>query len=97
MKNGLSLSESESKVLLSRYGIPFGTETVVQSADDAAEWASRHHGPFVVKANGSSLAHKSERGLVRLGLSGPADVRDAAQTVLGRIVPEDGVVSLTVA
>ncbi|MFM8810728.1 MAG: acetate--CoA ligase family protein [Actinomycetota bacterium] len=97
MKNGLSLSESESKVLLSRYGIPFGTETVVQSADDAAEWASRHHGPFVVKANGSSLAHKSERGLVRLGLSGPADVREAAQTVLGRIVPEDGAVSLTVA
>ena len=97
MTNGLSLSESESKTLLSSHGVPFGVESVVRTPDEASLWAKNHRGPFVVKANGAKLTHKSERGLVRLGLAGEQEVLGAAQAILERITPEDGEVTLTVA
>lgn len=97
MTSALSLSESESKALLARHGVPFGVETVVATPDEARLWAKAHRSPFVVKANGSSLSHKSERGLVRLRLATPQDVHDAAAEILGRITAGDGDVSLTVA
>ncbi len=97
MGSSLSLSESESKELLKAHGVPFGVESVVSSPEEAHQWALEHRAPFVVKANGSQLAHKSERGLVQLGLSSADAVRDAALVVLNRITPEDGLVTLTVA
>lgn len=95
--NPATLSESASKEVLARHGIPFGVEGVVHEPRAAASWAHSHRPPFVVKANGPLLSHKSERGLVRLGLANPGDVEGAATEILGRIRPDDGEVSLTVA
>ena len=95
--NAVTLSESASKDLLVRHGVPFGVEGVVDTATEAREWAARHRGPFVVKANGAALAHKSERGLVRLNLATETDVERAGAEILERITPDDGVVNLTVA
>ncbi|MFZ9818084.1 MAG: acetate--CoA ligase family protein [Ilumatobacteraceae bacterium] len=97
MGSSLSLSESESKELLKTHGVPFGVESVVSTPEEARQWALDHRAPFVVKANGPQLAHKSERGLVQLGLASAEAVRDAAVVVLSRITPEDGLVTLTVA
>ncbi len=95
--NPATLSESASKEVLARHGIPFGVEGVVHEPRAAASWAHSHRPPFVVKANGPLLSHKSERGLVRLGLANPGDVEGAATEILGRIRLDDGEVSLTVA
>ena len=53
--------------------------------------------PVVVKLGGDGIAHKTERGLVRLGLGSAEQVRDAAEALLGAATPEDGEVHLLVA
>lgn len=95
--NAVTLSESASKELLSRHGVPFGVEETVSTPSAARTWAMSHRAPFVVKANGALLAHKSERGLVRLNLGTDVDVERAGEEILEKIGPEDGEVSLTVA
>jgi hypothetical protein len=72
-------------------------ETVVATAVEAAEAAAAIGFPVVLKLNGDTIAHKTERGLVRLGLRSAADVLAAAQDLLGKVGPDDGEVSLLVA
>ena len=97
MTSVFSLSESESKAVLTSHGVPFGVETVVHTPQEARAWAENHRPPFVVKANGPTLSHKSERGLVRLGLVDAQTVSAAAEAIYERITPADGDVALTVA
>src|SRR5699024_7214009 len=47
-----TLSEAESKKLLSRTGVPFAPERVVASVDDAVRAAEELGHPVVVKLNG---------------------------------------------
>lgn len=91
-----TLSEAESKQLLARHGVPTPTEALVASADEAVEAAEQIGFPVVVKLCGAAIAHKTERGLVKLGLRDPAAVRDAATGLLGAARPEDGDVGLLV-
>jgi acetyl-CoA synthetase (ADP-forming) len=91
-----TLSEAESKQLLARHGVPTPAEALVASADEAAEAAEQIGFPVVVKLCGPAIAHKTERGLVKLGLGDPAAVRDAATGLLGGARPEDGDVGLLV-
>jgi len=92
-----TLSEAESKALLRRYGVPVAREEVVATPDAAAEAAARIGFPVVAKLCGPAIAHKTERGLVRLGLRDGAAVRDAAADLLARAVPDDGEVGVLVA
>lgn len=95
--NTSTMSEADSKALLADYGVPFATGIVVDTVDDAVVAANRIGFPVVVKLNGDRIAHKSERGLVRLGVGDAAAVRDAAATLLAAARPDDGDVSLLVA
>lgn len=91
------LSESVSKDLLTRFGIPFALEHNVRSADGAVEAARSIGFPVAVKLCGNTIAHKTERGLVRLGVVDEQGVAQAAEELLGKARPDDGVVSLLVA
>ncbi|MCU1396984.1 MAG: putative acyl-CoA synthetase, partial [Acidimicrobiales bacterium] len=53
--------------------------------------------PVVVKLCGDAIAHKTERGLVKLRLADSAAVAAAATELLGKATTEDGDVSLLVA
>ena len=77
--------------------MPFPTERVVSAAADAAAAATEIGFPVVVKLGGDAIAHKTERGLVRLGLGSVDQVRDAAEALLAAATPEDGEVHLLVA
>lgn len=77
-----SLSESESKQLLAGYGVPVVKEIVAKDMEDAVRAAGDLKFPVVVKGHGAKLTHKSDRGLVRLGLSNAEHVREAAQEIL---------------
>ena len=92
-----TLSEAESKRVLAAHGVAFPSEHEV--ADPAAaEAAAADVGfPVVVKLGGAGIAHKTERGLVRLGLADGDDVRSAAEELLAAARPEDGQVHLLVA
>ena len=92
-----TLSEAESKALLARHGVPVPGEALVTTPDEAAEAAEQFGYPVVVKLCGASIAHKTERGLVRLGLPDAAAVQDAAVDLLAAARPEDGDVGLLVA
>ena len=92
-----TLSESESKALLAHVGIVLPKERVVATAVEAAEFASQIGFPVVAKLCGDAIAHKTERGLVRLNLGSPADVEEAAQSLLDAATPDDGPVGVLVA
>ena len=92
-----TLSEAASKELLATYGVPFPTERVVSTAADAVAAAGDIGLPVVVKLGGDAIAHKTERGLVRLGLGSPEQVHDAAEALLAAATPDDGEVHLLVA
>jgi acetyl-CoA synthetase (ADP-forming) len=91
-----TLSEAESKALLGRHGVPVPAEELVGSADDAVAAAERVGFPVVVKLCGAAIAHKTERGLVKLGLADAAAVRTAGEELLGAARPDDGDVGLLV-
>ena len=92
-----TLSEAASKDLLAPFGVPFAPERRVDTADEAAAAASEIGFPAVVKLGGDKIAHKTERGLVRLRLADSAAVKVAAQELLDAARPEDGEVHLLVA
>ena len=76
-----TLNESESILLLSGYGIPVVREIVAEGREDALRAALELGFPVVLKGHGAKLTHKSDRGLVRLGLTTQQQVRDAAQGI----------------
>jgi acetyl-CoA synthetase (ADP-forming) len=92
-----TLSEPDSKALLAGYGVPTAPERVVETAPEAAGAAAEIGFPVVVKLSGDAIAHKTERGLVRLALTDPGSVEAAATELLAAATPEDGEVRLLVA
>ena len=92
-----TLSESDSKKLLSPFNIPFASEVVTFSVTDAVSSASQMGFPVVVKLGGEKIAHKTERGLVRLRLNDEESVTAAATELLAAATAEDGEVHLLVA
>ncbi len=92
-----ALSEAASKELLGAFGVPFPAEHVVATASEAVAAVDGLGYPVVVKLGGEAIAHKTERGLVRLGLGSSEQVRDAAQALLAAATPGDGDVHLLVA
>ncbi|HJO21989.1 MAG: acetate--CoA ligase family protein [Myxococcota bacterium] len=97
MQPSRTLSEHASKRLLASYGVPCTREALVSDAEAAVAAAEAIGFPVVVKLCGDTIAHKTERGLVRVGLSEAAAVRSAAEELLSRARPEDGDVGLLVA
>lgn len=92
-----TLSEADSKALLAPFGVPFLDEHLVDSPDEAAAAAAEIGGPVVAKLCGDAIAHKTERGLVRLGLAGPDQVRSAVADLFAAARPDDGPVQVLVA
>jgi succinyl-CoA synthetase beta subunit len=92
-----TLSEAESKALLARHGVPVPGEALVSTPEEAAEAADQIGYPVVVKLCGAAIAHKTERGLVKLGLRDAPAVQAAAAELLAAARPEDGDVALLVA
>jgi succinyl-CoA synthetase beta subunit len=87
-----TLSEYDSKRLLASTGVPVLDERLAVGADDAVA-AAREISPsgaaVVLKLCGAGVAHKTERGLVRLGLRGDDEVREAAEALLAAARPQD--------
>ena len=72
--------EATAKTQLAEYGVSVPRGAVARTVEEAAAVADSLGGPVVVKALG--IAHKTERGAVRLGLREPDGIRDAADDLL---------------
>ena len=91
-----TLSEAASKALLRQYGLPVVEDREVQDADAVAPAAQELGWPVAIKLCGAAIAHKTERGLVRLGLADAGAARSAAAELLAAARPDDGAVTLLV-
>jgi acetyl-CoA synthetase len=86
------LGEHETKALLRDAGVNVVDGRVVVDADDAARALRELGGDIALKLSGPSVQHKSELGGVVLGLSDPAEVRNAYVRVAELAAAHDGVV-----
>ena len=91
-----TLSEADSRRLVEDAGVAVSPWTTASDAGSAAEAAEALGLPVVVKLCGDAIAHKTERGLVRLGLSSRDEAGTAAADLLAAARPEDGEVGLLV-
>ncbi|WP_225824473.1 acetate--CoA ligase family protein [Streptomyces naphthomycinicus] len=77
LRPGAQLSEHAAKQLLRAYGVRVPREQLVTSAAAAVRAAGQVGYPVVMKASGAQIAHKTELGLVKIGLTSASQVRDA--------------------
>ena len=91
-----TLSEADSRRLVEDAGVAVSPWTTASDAGSAAEAAEALGLPVVVKLCGDAIAHKTERGLVRLGLSSRDEAGAAAADLLAAARPQDGEVGLLV-
>jgi len=75
------LSEDNSKSLLREFNIPMVPDKRALSPEEAGSISREMTFPVVVKGCGNDLAHKSEMGLVRLGLFSVDEVVSAATDI----------------
>lgn len=93
----VALSEYESKRVLEAHGLPVAPERLVQDLPGASAAAAGLGWPVVVKACGAKLSHKTERGLVAIGVADEATLERSVAEILGRLGPDDGETALLVA
>ena len=79
---GSKLTEREGKQLLAHYGLPVTREVLAANADEAVHAAANVGGPVALKIDSPDIAHKTEAGGIRLGLSGADAVRTAFDEVV---------------
>lgn len=72
---GRQLTELDAKHLLAAHGVPVSRDVLCAGADEVAQAVDGQDGPVVLKAVVDGLAHKSEHGLVRLGIADAAQAR----------------------
>lgn len=78
----VTLSESESKQLIAAWGVPTTREVRVESVEAGIEAAQRLGYPVALKVDSPDILHKTEAGVVRLGLRDAAQVRAAYAAIL---------------
>jgi acyl-CoA synthetase (NDP forming) len=87
---GRPLTEPESTAMLEDFGLPMAPWAFADSAAAAARAARRIGFPVAIKAVAKGLAHKTEAGGVRLGITSAAGVHRACREIdaaVARIAP----------
>ena len=79
---GERLTEREGKSILASYGVPVALDCVVSDADAAVAAAEAIGFPVVLKVESADIPHKTEAGVVRLGLEDGAAVRQAFDEIM---------------
>ncbi|MGE0151554.1 MAG: acetate--CoA ligase family protein [Reyranellaceae bacterium] len=94
---GRFLSEWQSMQLLERHGLPIVPQRLCRKAEEAAAALTVLGGRMVLKGSAAAIPHKSEYGLVRLGIAGPTAARAAYEEIAGRLLElkaeNDGVIA----
>jgi acyl-CoA synthetase (NDP forming) len=81
---GTALSEWDSKRVLKAYGIRTSRDRLCASKAEALDAARALGFPVVMKVSSPDLLHKSDLGLVEVGVASAAGVRDTYDTLLAR-------------
>jgi acetyl-CoA synthetase (ADP-forming) len=79
------LTEPEAKAILSDYSIPVPAAELSRSVEEAVSAAKTMGFPVVLKGVVADVVHKSDLGLVKVGLKDAAEVRTAATQIAASI------------
>jgi acyl-CoA synthetase (NDP forming) len=79
-----ALDERQAKAVLAAYGVAVPEGGGARDENEAVAIARRVGFPVALKAVGPHISHKTERGLVVLGIQDEETVRTAAQSLLER-------------
>ena len=78
----VSLSEHESKELIAAWGIPITREATAATPEEAVAAAENIGYPVALKVDSPDILHKTEAGVVRLGLTDAAQVHAAYSEIM---------------
>ncbi len=85
IKRGLtSLNEDQAKEIFKKIGMPVVTERQVNKIEDLPVAGEALGYPVVLKGIAKEMLHKSEAGMVRVGIANQGQLKDAAQEMLSR-------------
>ena len=87
-----TLSEYESKILLKTYGIPVTKEILATDMDGLMEAAGKIGYPLVLKGSSTKIAHKTEKGLIKVDIRNKEEAREAFTEIMGAMDVDDGAV-----
>jgi acetate---CoA ligase (ADP-forming) subunit beta len=87
-----TLSEYESKCVLSHYGIPIAKERLCKDAKELKKASQELGYPLVLKGNSPDIAHKTEKGLIRLDIRNESEAEKAFEEIMGQINGSKGAV-----
>jgi acetyl-CoA synthetase (ADP-forming) len=76
-----TLSEYEAKQVLASYGIPVTPEELVINTEDLSQAIHKIGYPLVMKGCAAEIAHKTERGLIRLDVRNEDEARTAFKEI----------------
>ena len=79
-----TLSEYDSKRILSAYGVPISRERLVSTAKEARDAARKIGYPVVLKACSADEAHKTEKGLIAVNLASQKELTEAFAMLVKR-------------
>ncbi len=79
-----TLSEYESKRLITAWGVPTATEVRVNGPAEAVAAAESIGYPVALKVDSPDILHKTEAGVIRLGLTNPTQVEAAYAEIMAR-------------
>jgi acetate---CoA ligase (ADP-forming) len=81
---GTALSEHASKRVLAAYGVRSSRDVLCESTAQAVDAAKRVGYPVVMKVSSADLTHKTDLGLVRIGVGSAREVRTAYDELMTR-------------
>ena len=76
-----TLSEYESKKVLAHYGIPVTEEVLVTNPADLSKAVHKIGFPLVMKGCAAEIAHKTEKGLIRVDIRNEDEARTAFEEI----------------
>ncbi len=77
------LSEYESKRVLAAYGLPITKEKLAKNHEELNQAAAKIGYPLVIKACSHDIAHKTEKGLIRVDVRNDEEAKTAFDEILG--------------
>jgi len=79
------LSEYESKLILASYGLPVTAEILASTPGELRQAAAQIGYPLVIKACSADMAHKTEKGLIRLDIRNDAEALTAFDEIAAQM------------
>jgi len=89
-KGRSALSEYESKQILADNGIPCTQEIMVTSLQELEDAAEKIGFPLVLKGCAPEIAHKTEKGLIRVDLRNMEEAIAAFEEIMAEMAGSDG-------